>query len=384
MPFSPPAVHKQVGDDAIFLKPPMLSKSPSKGTTADNDLLHGTANTAEPHDSESNTSDSSDTYSESMSESRETLLRDFGGQFQDINTCVKQSPFDLGAFQMMTYLFSVVMKLSRATEDPSHAATGYFRDWERADKLSKDHPAEIVLPQNFVPRSRTGTYEDMLKRDLIAAMGSPLDKMDYDASGGEPEGDQGAKLPTHRAPDRDEDSVSMSSYSWQTANTENPEQSQAQAVSWALEEFGPDVPSSPTCSDNSGVLPDPNIDCAMVSDSAMVFDSIDYCVLPEDGSGSRPVSAEYQEAVAGPSNSKGANVKRTRGSSTSKENEGGKDDDDDRLKNKRVKSFNQDYESARRRFACPYHKFDPVGSPFCCRPCPKNPQGGADNFSRIK
>ncbi|KAK3386687.1 hypothetical protein B0H63DRAFT_520765 [Podospora didyma] len=38
----------------------------------------------------------------------------------------------------------------------------------------------------------------------------------------------------------------------------------------------------------------------------------------------------------------------------------------------------------RPRFACPFQKYDPIGSPFCCSPSSKNPDGGADTFSRLK
>ncbi|KAK0625875.1 hypothetical protein B0T14DRAFT_551274 [Immersiella caudata] len=38
----------------------------------------------------------------------------------------------------------------------------------------------------------------------------------------------------------------------------------------------------------------------------------------------------------------------------------------------------------RPRFACPYQKYDPLGTPFCCMPNTKNPEGGADTFPRIK
>lgn len=38
----------------------------------------------------------------------------------------------------------------------------------------------------------------------------------------------------------------------------------------------------------------------------------------------------------------------------------------------------------RPRFACPYQQYDRLGCPYCCLPGPRNPEGGADSFSRIK
>ena len=37
-----------------------------------------------------------------------------------------------------------------------------------------------------------------------------------------------------------------------------------------------------------------------------------------------------------------------------------------------------------RRFACPYQKYDPFGSPFCLMASNKNPEGGANTFARVK
>lgn len=38
----------------------------------------------------------------------------------------------------------------------------------------------------------------------------------------------------------------------------------------------------------------------------------------------------------------------------------------------------------RPRFACPYQKYDPLGSPKCCMPGPRNDTGGAETVSRVK
>ncbi|VUC36647.1 unnamed protein product [Clonostachys rosea] len=41
-------------------------------------------------------------------------------------------------------------------------------------------------------------------------------------------------------------------------------------------------------------------------------------------------------------------------------------------------------QSKRPRYACPYNKWDPIGCQLCCMPSRKNPEGGAEGFSRVK
>ena len=60
------------------------------------------------------------------------------------------------------------------------------------------------------------------------------------------------------------------------------------------------------------------------------------------------------------------------------------DDDDDAPSRKRWQTQPPDRPLTRPRLACPYQKYDPVGSPFCCMPNQKNREGGADTFPRIK
>ena len=66
------------------------------------------------------------------------------------------------------------------------------------------------------------------------------------------------------------------------------------------------------------------------------------------------------------------------------EQAGDSDNEDDRPGGKRANIAAPEERLARPRFACPYQKYDPLGSPFCCMPNTKNPEGGADTFARIK
>ena len=70
---------------------------------------------------------------------------------------------------------------------------------------------------------------------------------------------------------------------------------------------------------------------------------------------------------------------------SSREARGGDEDggDDERTR-KRLRPGSPGQTLARPRLACPYQKHDPFGSPFCCMPCSKNPEGGAKDFSRVK
>ncbi|KAB5515514.1 hypothetical protein GE09DRAFT_1263286 [Coniochaeta sp. 2T2.1] len=60
------------------------------------------------------------------------------------------------------------------------------------------------------------------------------------------------------------------------------------------------------------------------------------------------------------------------------------DEDEDGPDPKRAKGTTAEPSFTRPRFACPYQKYDPLGSPFCCMPSSKNPQGGAETFPRVK
>ncbi|KND87785.1 hypothetical protein TOPH_07584 [Tolypocladium ophioglossoides CBS 100239] len=63
----------------------------------------------------------------------------------------------------------------------------------------------------------------------------------------------------------------------------------------------------------------------------------------------------------------------------------GQDEEDDPGQKRQKSSENTpERPFTRPRFACPYQRYDPIGSPFCCMPSPKNPDGGADTFPRIK
>jgi hypothetical protein len=63
---------------------------------------------------------------------------------------------------------------------------------------------------------------------------------------------------------------------------------------------------------------------------------------------------------------------------------GDSDNEDERPSGKRTNLSAPEERLTRPRFACPYQKYDPLGSPFCCMPSTKNPEGGAGTFARIK
>jgi len=67
-----------------------------------------------------------------------------------------------------------------------------------------------------------------------------------------------------------------------------------------------------------------------------------------------------------------------------KDKAGDSDNEDDRPSGKRANIAGPENRLSRPRFACPYQKYDPLASPFCCMPSTKNPEGGADTFARIK
>ena len=75
------------------------------------------------------------------------------------------------------------------------------------------------------------------------------------------------------------------------------------------------------------------------------------------------------------------NAKRMRNSN---DEAGNSEDEDERPSRKRIHLAALEERVLRRRFACPYQKYDPLGSPFCCMPNSKNPEGGADTFARVK
>lgn len=89
-------------------------------------------------------------------------------------------------------------------------------------------------------------------------------------------------------------------------------------------------------------------------------------------SGARPVA----DSGAG-----GARKSRLRGGGSDRDWDDG---DGNEPNPKRRKPGTPEEAVARRRFACPYQKHDPLGSPFCCTKTSKNQEGGAENFSRVK
>jgi hypothetical protein len=58
--------------------------------------------------------------------------------------------------------------------------------------------------------------------------------------------------------------------------------------------------------------------------------------------------------------------------------------EDDEPSGKRISLATSGEQLPRPRFACPYQKYDPFGSPFCFMASNKNPEGGAETFARIK
>lgn len=103
------------------------------------------------------------------------------------------------------------------------------------------------------------------------------------------------------------------------------------------------------------------------------------------GSGTTPVSTagpakpnpNTDACRSGPSG-----LKRTRGSYDP--TRGSDDGEENESNRKQLKAITPAETSLRPRFACPYQKYDPRGSPWCCMQSIKNPVGGADSFGRVK
>lgn len=167
---------------------------------------------------------------------------------------------------------------------------------------------------------------------------------------------------------------------WQAAGSVEAEQFLARSLWWIV-----NGPNNDTGSLQSSVNSSPwNLE----SDSPLALGSTEGVVShPSNlhsgaGSGASPDANSNPGSSSSSASNGSPGQKRTRDQNDpSREPDDGDGDDPSE---KRLKLAANERPLFRPRFACPYQKFDPLGSPFCCMPNNKNPEGGADTFPRIK
>ena len=109
--------------------------------------------------------------------------------------------------------------------------------------------------------------------------------------------------------------------------------------------------------------------------------SMDGARVHPSGSGSGSSSRPTFEIAGFATGTDFVRSKKARGGSDSARDSDGDEDEPNR---KRPRLLTPESTSPRPRFACPYQKYDAMGSPFCYVRTNKNPEGGADTFSRVK
>ncbi|KXX72808.1 hypothetical protein MMYC01_210694, partial [Madurella mycetomatis] len=166
---------------------------------------------------------------------------------------------------------------------------------------------------------------------------------------------------------------------WQASGSAEAEQLLARSLWWIVNGLGYDPRSLPSSVNSSP--------WNLESDSPLTVCSTEGVVSHPSNSHSGPGSGSSPDTSSNPghrSSSTGngsPGQKRARDQSDpSREPDDGDGDDSSE---KRLKLAATERPLFRPRFACPYQKFDPLGSPFCCMPNNKNPEGGADTFPRI-
>lgn len=152
----------------------------------------------------------------------------------------------------------------------------------------------------------------------------------------------------------------------------------SRSIAWVLrssQSLESDVEMSPqpdtTASDDASTLDDPGTDL-LRSRSDCADDS-------ETQSPNQNQASNNQRTT---SSSTGQSLRRSRDSVEGDGNDG----TGSSLPFKRQKTTqNGSFKNMKRlRYACPYNKWDPRGCPLCCMPSNKNPEGGAETFSRVK
>ncbi|KAH8896712.1 hypothetical protein GQ53DRAFT_803570 [Thozetella sp. PMI_491] len=101
---------------------------------------------------------------------------------------------------------------------------------------------------------------------------------------------------------------------------------------------------------------------------------------PGSGSSSLPAARQENPSLETTSVARTCS-KRKRGSNDFTRDSDDKDEDEQ--PRRQLKPVTRGRPLSRPRFACPYQKHDPLSSFLCCMPNSKNPEGGADTFSRV-
>jgi len=167
---------------------------------------------------------------------------------------------------------------------------------------------------------------------------------------------------------------------WQEIGNVETERPIAVATAWMIQRFGDQARELQDGTDNS-------LGTSVISSESST-DPAEGVVSCASGGSSGSESGSFVEASASGPNTAPSNAANNRPSSKRVRNSNsqgeGNDDNDDEPSWKRISLATSQDRMLRLRFACPYQKFDPLGSPFCFMPSTKNPEGGADTFARIK
>lgn len=173
--------------------------------------------------------------------------------------------------------------------------------------------------------------------------------------------------------------VSRSPSPWQTVNNAESEQLLSQSLWWAFKRSSNESLSSRTSIDS--------FPCNSVEDfpgQSTHGNAITLAAGSKSGSIARTTTelVDSNSTQVAPNFVPQGSSKRFRASNNP--NEDSEDEDSEEPDQKRSKPSKRDQQLFRLRFACPYQKFDPLGSPFCCMPSNKNLEGGAETFPRVK
>jgi len=171
----------------------------------------------------------------------------------------------------------------------------------------------------------------------------------------------------------DAEDSSRSPSPWQTDYDVDGDQMLVRSLEAVIFRLSDRIPSSQACSTGSTQCSEEN---------SPATDAIEGVVTHASGPGSGSSPATGAGHHGGGSSGTNQNGKRTRNPSDPTGDPNGGDRQDPNRK--RLKPATPDGLVPQQRFACPYQKFDRVGSPYCCMPSSRNPKGGADTLSRVK
>lgn len=359
--------------------------------------------------SEPDTAMNSTSHSFSSSETGAFLAK-------DLSVIMPKSPPNWNSMGSMASVGSGVSHSSARTQDSGYASDllmdGRRKRVERKSRTKKSRkpdPKTSKIP----PNSTLGAFKEALRQSLHMQCprsvetdgGQPIcandgSRMEGETSAGIPSGNTPPEQVTAQSPQamatdapldnaidshiEDTDSALNSGYfsrspsPWQAVDSTESEQALARSLWWILNGLNDDITSS-----QASVNSSPGISGTDSPVIASIEGARAHAAGPGSGSSSLPAAGLADPDSNNFATSTGsAGLKRTRGSSDSTRDS---DDGDEKEPNrKRLKLATPERPLLRPRFACPYQKYDPWGSPFCCMPSNKNPEGGADTFSRVK